>query len=102
STIGPAISRMTSTALSASSSNIARARAGSRIAVRPGAASTAASQSFSRENDDVPIRLHPLRSGHDAAELFQLQVHDLALDRGHRLELDLAPGHADLLRRPLR
>src|SRR5205823_10064533 len=110
STIGPSSSRTSSTARSASSSSIARAAAGSRIAVRPGVSTTASSQPRSaslnpvrsrlRQDDDVAVRLQPLGGGLHALELLDLQVHDLPLDRGHRVELHARAGRTHLFRCP--
>src|SRR6185437_10723154 len=97
STIGPASSPTTATARSASSSSIARASASPLIEVRPGVARTASSQSR-RKDDDVAIRLRPFGGRLDAVELLQLQMHDLALDRGHRVELDSRATRTHLVR----
>src|SRR6185503_14737019 len=65
----------------------------SLIDVSPGVARTARSQlSACGENDDVTVRLGSLGRRLDALELLQAEVHDLPLDRGHRLELDAAAG----------
>ncbi len=77
-----------------------QASSGSRIAVRPGVARRAAIQRRSRssvtrgQNDHVPVRLDALALGLDAGLVLQAQVHDLALGRAHRLELDPLPARA--------
>src|SRR3954467_8482479 len=83
--IGPSYCSTTARARSASSSSISRARSGSRIAVSPGVATTASSQSL-RNDDDVTVRLHAFGGRPDARDVLEAQVDDLALDRSHRLQ----------------
>src|SRR5438105_2894710 len=77
-------------------SHITRASRSSWIAVRPGVATTARSQS-SRKDDDVPIGLGSLGRRLDAVELLQPQMHDLALDGRHRIELGALTAREHLL-----
>src|SRR6185437_6802649 len=76
-----------------------RASASLRIPVSPGVATTARSQRSRRsagKDDDVAIRLRPLARGGDARDVLEPLVHDLPLDRRHRVER-----HALARRRPL-
>src|SRR6266566_58625 len=95
STIGPTKRRTTSRALRLSSTCTRRASSRSRIEVKPGVARRTSSQrssrSSTRRDHDEPVRLGPLAGGHHAGIVLQPQVHDLPLNRGHRLELDALP-----------
>src|SRR5207248_3767918 len=102
STIGPSKPRTRSSARSASSTSIARASASFRSAVSPGVARTAESQSAGWDDDDVAVGLRALGASLDAGTLLQREMHDLALDRRHRLEVGGLTARADLLGRPLR
>ena len=95
--------RRASTARSASSSEHRAAPSlGSRSAVSPGVATTAASQvehvSDGRDDDEA-VRLGALARRLDAGDVLQPQVDDLALDRRHRIELDALAGRRHLLAR---
>src|SRR5581483_4412638 len=59
-------------------------------------------RSLAGSDDDVAVRLGPLGARLDTCTLLQEEMHDLALDRGHRLELDLLAARTHLLRRPER
>src|SRR5581483_5944317 len=127
STMGPSKPRTRSSARSASSTSISRASASFRSAVSPGVARTAESQSRSdssavadpwrgsggtgrfpqlvtsaRDDDDVAVGLRALGASLDAGALLQREMHDLALDRRHRLEVGGLAARADLLRRAQR
>src|SRR6478736_3045764 len=89
STIDPANACTRSRPRSESSSSAVRASSTSLIAVRPGVSTSALIQSSSnRMNDDVAVGLGALARRLHAVELLQAQMHHLAFDRRHRLEID--------------
>src|SRR6266542_2171263 len=88
STTGSPSPRTSSRPRRESSSSTRLASETSAIAVRPGVATTAASQRSSGADDDVPVRLRALARRLDPVELLQAHVDDLPLDRRHRLEID--------------
>src|SRR5262249_11513416 len=89
STIGPSKHDTTPTPRNESPSSARRASSTSSMAVSPGVATRAASQSSSNgPDDDEAGRLGALASRRDAGELLEAEVHDLALDCRHRIQLD--------------
>src|SRR5579884_4114508 len=100
STIAPSNRSTSGTARSASSRRIRRASYNERSAVSPRSATTASSQLSSRLDDDVAVRLRALGERLDAVVVGEAQVHDLPLDRRHRLEFDPVEVSQRTLRAP--
>src|ERR671924_1680399 len=127
STIGPSSCSTTGTPRRLSSSSTRRASAGSFSEVRPGVSRTPAIQrcrrssasadrwkgsgetgrfrrllGTSREDDDEAIGLGPLARRLNAVGVLELEMDDLPLDRGHRLERNALAAAKHIIGRPPR